>query len=101
MLSRRDEGGHSAGDAGVAAVREEFCAIAITAAVGGVDAIIGEAAGEQLLRDRATQIHLSFSIIAASKGSGGAEHTLELGLYFRANLKVIDADAGPDGGEKL
>ena len=95
----RDEGGHAAGDAIVAAVGKEFVAMRVCAAIGGVDAIGVQTAGKQLPVCGGGEIDQSLAIGAAHDRGARAEHGGEFVQNLRAYFKTGRADAGSDRGQ--
>src|SRR5438093_11643878 len=86
----RDECGHAAGDAVVAAVGEEFAGVAERAAVGAVDAIVGDAGVSQLQTAGGGEVNMSLAVAVVSQRGIGAKETIEFGQNLGADFKGVD-----------
>src|SRR5271154_299742 len=98
--TRTDQGGHPAGDAVVATMREKFVSVSCGAAVGLVDLRCGNSGSQQLEVAGWAQVGVAFAVIGAADGGGVAEGFYKMIEFLGADFEGAEANAGADGSEK-
>src|SRR3954468_20351000 len=88
-----DDRRHAAGDSVVPAVREELVGVAVGAAVGEVDAVVGDARREQLQADGPAEVDQALAGGPAHHRRDRTENTIEFRQHLWPDLERLSADA--------
>lgn len=90
----------ASGQARVAPMGEKFIGVAMGAAIGGGDAVVGEAEGSELQMHGAPKIDMGAVGASGTEGGIGTKVVGEGAGDLGTDLKSVDSDAGTDGGQE-